>query len=291
MRNHQLCLCKQLYRENFGSASSLIAETWLYSSVPDDVSICKSHSADLVRLCGVQTANNCHESPEIHLATVRVPQLTSNRSNAIAPWVVKRILLKLKRRALCLFVGDTLSGLNREKMSLTQRSHSENYWASSGLSGSQNGNTSNGIGSKLDGFLDKRELPMYKDKPYSYPSRRSTPLYQRWRVISGAILGLVALAYLFGLFSPSLEKPTPRGTSKSAWNWLSKPSASVDWEDRREKVKEAFMLSWDGYERYAWGRSAPAPLIISHLNFMGSLMQPLRPALIRDCHRPRRLSS
>lgn len=104
--------------------------------------------------------------------------------------------------------------------------------------------------------MDKKELPMYKDKPYNYAgSRKYTPFYRQKRVISGAILVLMGLVYWLGIFSPSMVKPKLRDTNKSAWNWLSSPtiSESVDWNDRREKVKEAFILSWDGYEQYAWG--------------------------------------
>lgn len=104
--------------------------------------------------------------------------------------------------------------------------------------------------------MDKKELPMYKDKPYNYAgSRKYTPFYRQKRVISGAILVLMGLVYWLGIFSPSMVQPKLRDTNKSAWNWLSSPtvSESVDWNDRREKVKEAFILSWDGYEQYAWG--------------------------------------
>ena len=97
---------------------------------------------------------------------------------------------------------------------------------------------------------------MYKDKPYNYAgSRKYTPFYRQKRVISGATLVLIGLGYWFGIFSPSAVKPKSRDTNKSAWNWLSSPAvpAPVDWHDRREKVKEAFILSWDGYEQYAWG--------------------------------------
>lgn len=141
-------------------------------------------------------------------------------------------------------------------MSLTQRSHAEDYWGNSGQPRSQNGHTNGGLGSRLEGFMDKKELPMYKDKPYNYAgSRKYTPLYRQKRVISGAVLVVIGLAYWFGIFSPLAVKSKPR--DMSAWNWLSSPvtPAFVDWDDRRERVKEAFMLSWDGYEQYAWGTS------------------------------------
>ena len=161
-------------------------------------------------------------------------------------------------------------------MSLSQRSHVEDVLGSSGQPQprSQNGHANGGLGFKLESLMDKKELPMYKDKPYNYAgSRRYTPFYRQKRVISGALLVVIGLAYWFGIRSPSAVKPKVRDTNKSAWNWLSSPAASVpvDWDDRREKVKEAFMLSWDGYEQYAWGTlsyggatlSKPSPIRVS----------------------------
>lgn len=130
-------------------------------------------------------------------------------------------------------------------MSLTQRTH-------------ENGHTGGGLGSKLDVFADKRELPMYKDKPYNYSgSRRHVPYYRRRRVISGAILAVFGLAYWFGVFTSSTVKSKPQSTSKSSWGWLRGSEKAVDWDYRREKVKEAFTVSWDGYEKYAWGKPSP----------------------------------
>lgn len=145
------------------------------------------------------------------------------------------------------------------KMSLTQRAHEDSYWKT------QNGHAqdgSGGLSSKLNGygFGDKRELPMYKDKPYNYAaSRKNLPMYLQWRFLVGAILGLMTLAYWFGLFSSPSGKPVRSSTGKSSWNWLGGQEVAVDWDERREKVKEAFMLSWDGYERYAWGMSYLIP--------------------------------
>lgn len=28
---------------------------------------------------------------------------------------------------------------------------------------------------------------------------------------------------------------------------------SIDWNARREKVRDAFIISWDGYEQHGWG--------------------------------------
>lgn len=136
-----------------------------------------------------------------------------------------------------------------------QRGLEDGYWGSSGISRIKNGHTGNGIGGKLDAFFDKRQLPMYKDKPYKYSgSRKSTGWYQRRRTFVVAILGILGLAYWFGIF-PSVRKAAPVGSSGAApWTWGSTPGSSkVNWDDRRQKVKEAFVLSWDGYEKHAWG--------------------------------------
>ncbi|KAL9605132.1 MAG: hypothetical protein Q9219_000066 [cf. Caloplaca sp. 3 TL-2023] len=131
----------------------------------------------------------------------------------------------------------------------SHRSYGDSTWGSSG----QNGFTRSNIGAKLDGYFDKRELPMYKDKPYSYAASRRRPLYQKWRFTIGSLLLLVGLLYWIGIFSPVKATVRAKKTSKTTWSWLNKPTtAVVDWDERREKVKEAFMLSWDGYEKHAW---------------------------------------
>lgn len=122
----------------------------------------------------------------------------------------------------------------------------------------QHGSTGSngGISSNLDKFFDKRELPMYKDKPYSYAaSRKITPLYRQWRVIAGAVLGLLAVLYWLGVFgSSSVGKTVVGGKRKSpSWSWTGSSAVNVDWDSRREAVREAFILSWDGYEQFAWG--------------------------------------
>ena len=126
-------------------------------------------------------------------------------------------------------------------------------WAGSRIP-AQNAYTGNGISQKLEGFFDNRQLPMYKDKPYRYvASGRKPAVYKRWQVILGAILFFAGLSYWLGVLPslggkrrviPSIEMDLGR---------LMPSLAAVDWDDRREKVKEAFMLSWDGYEQYAWG--------------------------------------
>ncbi|KAL8821802.1 MAG: hypothetical protein Q9223_000214 [Gallowayella weberi] len=135
------------------------------------------------------------------------------------------------------------------------RHQQDETWGSAGANGYSRSN----ISAKLDGYFDKRELPMYKDKPYNYASSRRRPLWQKWRFTFSILLLLVALLYWIGLFSPTSTKPKAKD-SKSTWSWLNKPAGlKVDWDERREKVKDAFILSWDGYHKYAWGNDLYHP--------------------------------
>lgn len=100
----------------------------------------------------------------------------------------------------------------------------------------------------------QQSLPMYKDKPYAYPpSQRSRALWRRKRVV-GLVFFLLALLYYFGAFSSNHDAhaQTP------SWSWLksSDPDRGADWSQRRERVVEAFELSWDNYHRYAWGKDS-----------------------------------
>ena len=129
-------------------------------------------------------------------------------------------------------------------------------WARS-KTAEQNGYTGNGISQKLEGFFDNRQLPMYKDKPYSYiASRRKPALHRRWQVVVGIVTLFVGLSFWLGVLPlPGFRRRViPSGRVNLG---RLGPNQAVDWDDRREKVKEAFMLSWDGYEKYAWGKLIP----------------------------------
>ena len=135
--------------------------------------------------------------------------------------------------------------------------HDDATWRSSGHSRSQNGYSRSGIGGKVDGFFEKQQLPMYKDKPYSYAaSRRKPPLYKSWQAMLGGVCFLLGVMYWYFLLGSSAPA-TVRSKGTSAWGWMGGPgAATVDWDSRRERVKEAFTLSWDGYAQYAWGMSS-----------------------------------
>lgn len=136
-----------------------------------------------------------------------------------------------------------------------QRGLENGYWGSSGRSRVQNGHARNGIGGKFDDFFDRRQLPMYKDKPYSYAASGKRRAWFRWkRGLAAMLLCVLGLLYWLGLFSPAAKTDVVKKVGTNSWAWLSKPgSEEVDWNDRRERVKDAFKLSWDGYEKHAWG--------------------------------------
>jgi hypothetical protein len=137
-----------------------------------------------------------------------------------------------------------------------QRELENRSWASSGVtarSANANGGVMSGMQDRMGSFFEKnRDLPMYKDKPYSYASsRRQRPIWKRKRVMGIAVSFVMIVLYFLGLFGddPATTK------AKDGWTWLQRPESDskVDWLGRRERVKEAFTLSWDAYDRYAWG--------------------------------------
>ncbi|CAK7234187.1 mannosyl-oligosaccharide alpha-1,2-mannosidase [Sporothrix curviconia] len=149
-----------------------------------------------------------------------------------------------------------------------QRQAEDRFWAAATAPrGRAGGNSSNsrakgiigGVNDLLDaatGGRNRQSLPMYKDKPYGYPaSHRARPLYRRKRVLGFLLFVLLTILYYRGWFDQHKERVAQplRGWS----GWLSKddkPRGRVDWNSRRERVVEAFELSWDAYERYAWGQ-------------------------------------
>jgi mannosyl-oligosaccharide alpha-1,2-mannosidase len=98
-------------------------------------------------------------------------------------------------------------------------------------------------------------LPMYKDKPFGYPaSQRARPLYRRKRIVAVLFLVVFGLMWFFGGLSG--HKDRVQGKVRG-WGWLKddkgRARSKADWIKRRERVVEAFELSWDAYSRYAWG--------------------------------------
>lgn len=143
-----------------------------------------------------------------------------------------------------------------------QRLAEDQLWAAStrGNAGASGSTILGGVGGLLEGAgihgRHSQGLPMYKDKPYAYPpSGRVRPIYRRKRVLTLLALVLLAAFYYLGWFDAHKERVSRAPLS---WDWLNSkeeesPQSRVDWLSRRERVVEAFELSWDAYERYAWG--------------------------------------
>lgn len=115
-----------------------------------------------------------------------------------------------------------------------------------------------GVQDKVGGFLnpDRRSLPMYKDKPYGYGpggAGRPRPLLRKKRVLGFLTLLVLGFLWFAGFFDEHHERARAK---LGDWGWLSsdtKARSKADWMKRRERVVEAMELSWDAYERYAWG--------------------------------------
>lgn len=126
------------------------------------------------------------------------------------------------------------------------------HWTSN--SRNSNRNVGNGFSGTLGGFFEDNNLPMYKDKPYSYAtSRRRIPSWKRKRVMGAISAGVIFLFMYLKFFSTAIVG-RGQSTSHSLWSWIIRPpSSGVAWDLRRDSVKRAFELSWDGYEQSAWG--------------------------------------
>ena len=139
-----------------------------------------------------------------------------------------------------------------------QRTYENIYWGASKRT-PQNGHVADGIHAlttPLNNLFDNKSLPMYKDKPYSYASsRRYVPVFRRKPVLFGALLALLTLGGWWVFLRP-VDRIYSEGKSEttSTWSWLKKTDGPApNWDERREAVREAFKISWDGYANNAWG--------------------------------------
>ena len=133
------------------------------------------------------------------------------------------------------------------------REMEDRAWASVSRRGaSGKGGIIGGVSDKVAGMFGEDSLPMYKDKPYGYASsRRRRPLWRRKRAMVLVVTLLISLLYYLGYFGSSGEN---RGVVPWSWTSLTQERDIVNWDSRRQHVVEAFELSWDAYERYAWGK-------------------------------------
>ncbi|PVH88215.1 glycoside hydrolase family 47 protein [Cadophora sp. DSE1049] len=206
---------------------------------------------------------NLHRSPAFNILRGTATQAAANVSQRVREAGVQAF--ESGRQA----VEDMSFSIPKNVPSFSdpQRELENRVWGSSGVTARSashsNGGVMSGMQDRVGGFFDKTrgDLPMYKDKPYSYASsRRQRPAWKRKRTLGGAGLFVLAVLYFLGFFS---SDTTEGARSKDGWSWLSKaekPGAKVDWLDRREKVTDAFKLSWDAYSRYAWGKDEFHPV-------------------------------
>jgi mannosyl-oligosaccharide alpha-1,2-mannosidase len=123
------------------------------------------------------------------------------------------------------------------------------------------------LSEKIAGFMNPdRDLPMYKDKPYFAPKRTGPAARRRKRLI-WVTAGLIFLGLLWWL-SGGHPKDVIKGHGVISmhggdmWKWVQgfekggrgqEKSKDVDWMERRERVKDAFIVSWDDYVEHGWG--------------------------------------
>lgn len=129
-----------------------------------------------------------------------------------------------------------------------------------------------GVSNNLNSFFGgDRGLPMYKDKPFFAPRRTGPRLRRRRALYGGAIvLFLLTVWYLMssgwersGIHVPDSAK------GEELWAWVQSLETEpeydgtlqkgVDWEARREKVRDTLIVSWDSYENHGWGMFEQTP--------------------------------
>lgn len=95
---------------------------------------------------------------------------------------------------------------------------------------------------------------MYKDKPYAHlKSGRHLPWFRRKRTMGILLASLAGLSWWFGILSPlSYFSSSGDGTTKQGKSWFG-GSSTVDWDYRAGKVREAFKMSFEDYEKHGWG--------------------------------------
>lgn len=137
------------------------------------------------------------------------------------------------------------------------RRYEDALWSSS-TSQRHTAASSNGYGLHMPGTgsSNSKELPMYKDKPYNYPPSRRRGRKRIWAALAISLTFLVL--YYRGTFSSTDQRAAtgPVLDTGRLWSSLSQglgKKGPIDWNLRRDQVKNAMEISWSGYEKYAWG--------------------------------------
>ncbi|KAJ4984486.1 Mannosyl-oligosaccharide 1,2-alpha-mannosidase 2 [Stagonosporopsis vannaccii] len=102
---------------------------------------------------------------------------------------------------------------------------------------------------------NEKGLPMYKDKPtgYGYGGGRKRGFVKSKKGL--VTIALLVLGLVWWLLVPGSNQ-TPAAKLGSGRGWFGGSAASKKdavWEERRQAVKDAFLLSWNAYEEHGWG--------------------------------------
>ncbi|KAG5356139.1 Mannosyl-oligosaccharide 1,2-alpha-mannosidase [Yarrowia sp. B02] len=104
-------------------------------------------------------------------------------------------------------------------------------------------------------------LPLYKDKPYGDGFvARSTQGRRRRNIFYGVLVAL--LFWAIYTFSRSLDgelslRDGIKDYEFKGWKGRGKPK--TNWVNEQKAVKQAFVDSWNGYQKYAWGKDVYKP--------------------------------
>jgi len=96
---------------------------------------------------------------------------------------------------------------------------------------------------------------LYKDKPYYggvYPPRRKKWYTSKWLLGTLVVLGVV--------FMLNLMRGHRHGEPDYDEWFKYREDDTGDWTARRERVKDVFMYSWNGYVEHAWGKDEYKPI-------------------------------
>lgn len=148
--------------------------------------------------------------------------------------------------------------------SQAQREKENTLWRANKFNGSANTQPTTSIGARIKELLSQEEdLPMYKDKPHFPHSKRKKPMNVRLLALFFIFLSV----FFFKIFVlGKLNLPGEEGERSVSNKWLS-PSTTKHWAARRDAVREAFITSWEGYEKYAWGMDEYRPVSKKGKNF------------------------
>ncbi|RMZ90879.1 hypothetical protein DV736_g1893, partial [Chaetothyriales sp. CBS 134916] len=130
----------------------------------------------------------------------------------------------------------------------------EAYHRSKYANGSAVGAFSSKINDILATTVDK-ELPMYKDKP-NFPASRRRKMAKTQKLLLAAT-AIILCMWLTGFLPGRRSLTTPVSAPSRGRTPL--PETEL-WKERQEAVKDAFITSWDGYEKYAWGMDEYHPI-------------------------------